>query len=192
MDSVVWALTEFPTVHQVQLLVGGKLLQSMPVAGTPIGQPLSRAMGINLHVSGQIDPSDTEKLTLYYRAGEADRSYLVPVTKVLPGGTEPDLVKETVEQLANPGIEGLQSPMAGQARVVHTSLDGNLATVDFDRDFWNDQKPDQAVAAVVLSLAQSAHVSKVKLTVKGDVPVIKGLDLAKPITAPKQINPSEL
>ncbi|MDI3256529.1 MAG: GerMN domain-containing protein [Kyrpidia sp.] len=192
VDSVVWTLTEFPSVRQVQLLVNGKLLQNMPVAGTPVGQPLSRAMGINLNVSGNIDPSNTEKLTLYYRSGSGDGAYLVPVTKILPAGAGTDVVKETVEQLADPGIQGLQSPVADQAKVVHTSLDGNLAAVDFDRSFWTDQKPDQSVAALVLSLAQSAHVSQVKVTVKGEAPVVKGLDLAKPVSVPRYVNTSRL
>lgn len=193
VDSIVWALTEFPTIKQVQILVNGRIIPSMPVAGTPVGQPLSRAMGINLSVSGTVNPSETEKLTLYYRGGDGNHSYLVPVTKVLPEVPGTDVVKETIEQLSQPGLQGLQSPLAGQVKVVHTALDGNVATVDFDRNFWaGGQKPDQAVAAVVLSLAQNAHVSRVKLTVNGDVPVIKGLDLSQPVTVPKAANRLEL
>ncbi|MBE3551539.1 MAG: GerMN domain-containing protein [Kyrpidia tusciae] len=192
VDSVVWALTEFPTIQQVQILVNGRQLQTMPVAGTPIGQPLGRAMGINLNVAGNINPSNTEKLTLYYSGGAGDHTYLVPVTKILPVGSSTDVVKDTMAQLANPGIPGLSSPVTTQVKVLHTSLDGNLATVDFDRSFWNDQKPDQSVAAVVLSLAQSVHVSQVKLTVKGEAPVVKGLDLAKPVSAPRFVNTSQL
>src|SRR5690606_13214801 len=51
MEALAWTLTENPDVQQVQLWVDGAKLNEMPVDGTPLDRPLTRALGINLEIS---------------------------------------------------------------------------------------------------------------------------------------------
>ncbi|MGQ0515141.1 GerMN domain-containing protein, partial [Bacillus sp. D-CC] len=47
VESIAWTLTQFTEIKQVQFQINGEKLAKMPVGGTPLGEGVSRANGIN-------------------------------------------------------------------------------------------------------------------------------------------------
>ncbi len=195
LEAVTWTLTGFPSIDTVQIKMEGRALKEMPVDGTPLDDPLSRNMGINLEMGSGVALNQASPVTLYFLSQNQDEfQYFVPVTRLIQ---RTDRVAEaTVEQL----IKGPQTPSAlhqvidSSAKVVavNVSDDQSMVTVDFDDSLLGpDQKaPPEALQAVVLSLTESAKDAKVQITVDGGSKVFSSDDVnySLPVTRPVHVN----
>ncbi|MFC4767520.1 GerMN domain-containing protein [Effusibacillus consociatus] len=197
VDAVVWTLTEFPNVKKVQIKVNGNIQAAMPTSGTPIGQPLTRANGINLQVAPNINPAETTKVTLYYEGTNkaGNFSYLVPVTRMI-GKTSEDLVKTTIAQLVSgPMTPGLKPTIAASTKLLNVNTTGDTVTLDFENLLTEGASTEQKKVfhSIVLSVLENSPAQKVKITVKGQTPVTApGLDLSKPMVRPETVNQKQL
>src|SRR5699024_11632934 len=90
----------------------------------------------------------------------------------------------------------LVSALAETTRVNSVKVKGDTAVADFGKELlqYSDEKKASrnALNAIVLSLTENTTAEKVKITVAGKSHVgAKGGDnFDKPVTRPKQINPS--
>jgi germination protein M len=198
VDAVVWTLTEFTNVKQVQITVNGNIVPAMPLSGTPIGKPLSRENGINLQVAPNINPAETTKVTLYYQGSNqaGNFSYLVPVTRLI-GKTGDDLVKTTIAQLvAGPMSKGLSPTLSAATKLLNGTMSGDTVTLDFDENLMKEgatTEQQKLFNSIVLSVLESTHAQKVKITVKGQPPAAApGMDFSKPISRPQFVNQKQL
>lgn len=199
VDAVVWALTEFPNVKDVQFTIQGQTKATLP-HHTPIGQPLSRDNGINLEVASNINPTNTDRVTVYLEGqnSKGDFHYLIPVTRVI-AKTGADTLTNTVNQLVKgPWSEdkGLQPTLSPQTKLLSAKVQDGVATLDFsDSLMTSGATPEQKKLfdALVLSVTDSAHVQKVMITVNGKAPkTADGLDLSKPVDRPQFVNQKQL
>ncbi len=84
MESLTWTLTDRPDIKNVQIWMDGKRLNEMPVDGTPLDHPLTRAVGINLEVGQGATPLDSSPVTVYFSSSSpAGVQYYVPVTRLV-------------------------------------------------------------------------------------------------------------
>ncbi|NLM51843.1 MAG: GerMN domain-containing protein [Firmicutes bacterium] len=169
--GITYTLTEFPTIDEVEILVGGAEPQ-FP-AGTR-AEPFSRALGLNLEIAEAVtDFAETDRVTLYFLYAAGENVYYLPVTRVVP--KTDDLVHKTVEELLSGPAPGkklftavpdgltLQSIQQEGAKVIlHLTGDffpagGQLAA---DR-FWQQ---------VALTLTEIAGIEEVSLLINGQVP----------------------
>jgi germination protein M len=210
VDSVVWTLTGIEGISKVQFAVEGRT-QATLKNGTPIGDAISRENGINLQVAKNINPSNATKLTLYFTGAnqQGDYSYLVPVTRIVPKADAGKMVDLTLAELAKgPNAEGLEAVVQPTLKLQKAEQKEKVAMLDFGDNFQVSSgtvAEKNMVNSIVLSVAANTGVQQVQFTVNGKAPTAKtaaakpdmnvakhGLDLTKPVTAPKVINEQKL
>jgi germination protein M len=198
LEAITWTLTGFPNVEKVQLWVEGKALKEMPVAGTPLDEPLSRMMGINLEKQKGVEYGHSTPVTLYFLSqNNANYQYYVPVTRLVQ--RTDNIAQAVIDQLiAGPEQNtGLAAVMTPGAELKKLQKADDVITVDFsDKLLGPDKKaPAQALEAVVLSLTENADAgTKVQVMVDGSVKVsaTDNQNYAQPVGRPKYVNEVKL
>jgi germination protein M len=198
LQAVTWALTQFSTVEKVSLKVNGEVLEEMPVAGTPITEPLSRKDGINMEFASESSPGKTTAVTLYFESENpnGDFRYFVPITRLIPRTDTKDIVKATLQELIkgpSTTSEGLVSAILPTTKIINTFVDKGVAVADFDDTILSYDSNGKASASwlqsVILSLSQTTGAEKVQIMVNGSAEIsADGMDLSQPVAAPKSIN----
>lgn len=197
LEGITWTLTSFPSIEKVQLRIEGKGLTEMPQGATPLDEPLTRGMGINLEKPEGVDYGQSTPVTLYFLGQSADNyKYYVPVTRLVK---RTDNIAQAVitELIAGPAAQkkGLSGVMTPGAELKQVKKAEDLITVDFsDKVLGPDKKaPADALKAVVLSLTENAGAStKVQITVNGDAKVSTddNTSYSKPVSRPSSVNPA--
>lgn len=188
VEAITYALTSFPTIAQVQLRVEGKAITMMPASGMPIGDTLTRDIGVNVSVENGIDLSQASPVTVYYAAksDEAGR-YLVPVTRMVPYTNQP--LPVVMQQLA------LQPALPGLAPVLDAKTAATTVQVQNKVVKLNVQSADakatvklskQAMQAIVWSMLDNADAKQVQVMVN------QKAAQDKPVQKPVSINARKL
>lgn len=199
MEAVVWTLTGFPTIDQVQFRLEGKTMSEMPVDGTPLGEPLSRAMGINLEVAPGVNVGQATPVTLYFHnETTAQFEYFVPVTRMINRTDQPyaAVMKQLVQgPLDNNGLTATLTA-ATKVATVQQSEDKQLVTVDLTNDSADSSAAitPEALEAIVLSLTESSGAAMVQFTVNGEKKALAQDSpiYSKPVSRPTHVNPLKL
>jgi germination protein M len=198
LEAVTWTLTGFPTIEKVKLRVAGRELQEMPQDGTPLDEPLTRTMGINLEKPEGVEYGQSTAVTLYFLAQGADNfKYYVPVTRLVK--RTDNVARAVVEQLiAGPDQKkGLAAVMTPGAEIKQVKKANDVITVDFTEKMLGADKkaPADALKSVVLSLTESAGLAtKVQITVNGDAKVSSSdnMSYSLPVGRPSGINMTKM
>ncbi|ARF67454.1 hypothetical protein B7C51_05930 [Paenibacillus larvae subsp. pulvifaciens] len=193
MEAITWTLTGFPSIKQVKIRVDGKDLSEMPVAKTPMDEPLSRAMGINLEKAESVDYTYSQPVTLYF-TGQTDTQYkyYVPVTRLVKRSQ--DVAKTVMEELKKgpAGQKGLTAVLSEHTRVEEAKeSEEGLVTVNFSGELLGEDKkvPEETLQSVVLSLTENTGAAKVQIKVNGDAQVTS---TGKPVSRPSHVNPVKM
>jgi germination protein M len=199
MEAVVWTLTGFPSVDQVQFKLEGKVMTEMPVYNTPLAEPLSRKMGINLEIAPGINVGQATPVTLYFQNNtDGNFTYFVPVTRMIKRTDQPTTA--VVDQLIQGPIagKGLSAVVAADTKVLKVQLteDHSLITVDLNSPTSTDGTKISAnsLESMILSLTESTGAAQVQFTVNGEKKALADdtLNYAKPVTRPAHVNPLKL
>lgn len=198
LEAITWTLTGFPTIDKVQIRVEGTAIKEMPVGGTPLDEPLSRAMGINIEKQEGIEYGQATPVTLYFLSkNQEEYPYYVPVTRLIK---RTDHISEAVIQqlIAGPDEnKGLAAVLNAGSELLGVSQSADVVTVNFsDNVLGPDAKaPAEALKAVVLSITENAGAgTKVQILVNGNAKV-NGTDnqsYAKPVSRPSAVNPVKM
>jgi len=174
LEAVVWTLTGFPSVDNVQFRIAGKDITEMPVADTPLDQPMSRSMGINLEIAPGVSVGQSTAVTLYFAGQTNDHfNYLVPVTRMIDRTDSSQITNAVLNQLliGPDQSNGLTAAVDPNAKVlsVNQANDNSLITVDFSNQIVNADATAsaQALEAVVMSLTQDTGAAQVQILVNG-------------------------
>jgi germination protein M len=170
----------------------------MPQGGTPLDEPLTRAIGINLEKPEGVEYGQSTPVTLYFLGQNQDNyKYYVPVTRMVKRTN--DIAQAVVEQLiAGPDQKkGLAAVMTPGAELKQIKRADDLITVDFSEKVLGIDKkaPAEAFNALVLSLTENAGAAtKVQITVNGDskVTTSENQSYSKPVSRPVNINQIKL
>jgi germination protein M len=184
VEAITYALTSFPTIAEVQLRVEGKTIASMPASGLPVGEPLTRDMGVNVSVDDGVVLSQATPVTVYYAANSAEAGrYLVPVTRMVPYTKEP--LPVVMQQLAQqPALPGLAPVLDGHAEATTVQVQNKVVKLNVQSvDTKSPVKlGKQAMQAIVWSMLDNADAKQVQVMVN------QKAAQDKPVDKPQQIN----
>ncbi|RSD23354.1 GerMN domain-containing protein [Mesobacillus subterraneus] len=196
LQAVTWTLTQFDTIDNVKLQMNGTPLEAMPVNGTPIGEELSRADGINVDHTDVVDITNTKAVTVYYIGGEEGEYYYVPVTRRVSNE-----FKDNITAIVNELVEGpayasnLISDFQSDVKLLDTpKIEDGKVTLNFNESIYGSFEEkmvsEHLLNSLVLSLTEQPGVESVALTVKGEADVLteKGDKLSEPVTRPEKVN----
>lgn len=194
MEALTWTLTENPDIQQVQLWVDGEKLNEMPVDGTPLDRPLTRAIGINLEINGGTSLSLSSPVTVYFSAATPEGvQYFVPVTRFVASTS--DRVQSALHELIKGPSrgEGLERVVTDNTTVdgIEISQDG-IVTVSISDDMFDpgERVPAQMLQSLVLTVTENTPEDQVRIWLNGEKDVI-GLDdqkYSEPVSRPENIN----
>ncbi|MGI6357844.1 MAG: GerMN domain-containing protein [Bacillota bacterium] len=197
IDAIVYTLTEFSTVDEVELRVAGRPLSKLP-SGQALPTVLSRQnRDLNLEVSNAVvDINASSKVKLYFSAAGPGGGlvYFVPVTRMIPVNSD-QMTAAVLELLSGPlPGSGLSADLPQGAELRSVQLNGSTLVVDFSdglTGYGGGRTAEQAmIGSLLLTLTEIPGVDNVKITINGQVPNLpEGTDLSQPVSRPLLVNP---
>ncbi len=155
VKSIVYTLTEFPTVDNVQIMIEGKSLRELTY-GLNVSTPLTRE-DINYSGTGK----NKGKVIVYYQGTvNGLENYFVPVTKDIEVGKSGSVtVVSALEALIEGPSEdsGLFSTVPSSLEVINTDVINGIAYVNFSEEIReiNDESIAQdMVKSIALTLKE--------------------------------------
>jgi germination protein M len=167
VSAVVYTLTEFPTVKEVEFLVDGQK-RSKLTHGTDVSGVFRRE-NLNLEsVDSAATLADADRVQLYFPSD--NNRLLVPVTRAV--FSTADINTAMLELTKGPRKDsGLQQPLPTGAGLIDVRVNNGTATVNFTKDFMHIAEQSdggqQALRALVLTCMQYPGVKQVKILVDG-------------------------
>ncbi|WP_459499240.1 GerMN domain-containing protein [Bacillus sp. C1] len=195
VESVAWTLTQFKDIKQVQFQINGEKLTKMPVAGTPVGEGVSRADGINFDDEQVTDVTNTKPVTLYFMAQSNKQQYYVPVTRRVAEGKENDITTVVNELVKGPTHGSLLNDFnSGVKLITNPKLQNGNVTLNFNENIYANKDKNMisnyVLKSLVLSLTEKQGVKNVSIEVNGKANLVneKGEKLTKPVDRPQNVN----
>ncbi|MCD8510305.1 MAG: GerMN domain-containing protein [Bacillus sp. (in: Bacteria)] len=199
LQALTWTVTQMENVDRIKLQVNGDDLEMMPQNGTPISSGYTRAHGINLEMTDEVDIVNTKPVVVYFLSQIDNHTYYVPVTRRVPQQMDnyeavitelakgPDIMSPLLSSMRS-GLELIEAPML--------SADGTL-TLNFNEVLLSTME-GQAIShevlnMLVLSLTEQKDVQSVALQVEseGTIMVSTGETLTEPVSRPNMVNTGE-
>ena len=165
--AIVWALTEFDTVKDVNFLVDGRKIDRL-THGTNISGSYTR-VGLNREETAESVFADAQEVQMYFPA--QDGRLLIPVSRTVY--ERDDIATAVFEFLRGPKEDsGLETPLPESTQLLGVSMDGGVVTINFSKDFTKIAEHSdggvQAMRALMLTCTRYPGVRKVKILVDGE------------------------
>ncbi len=165
--AIVWALTEFDTVKDVNFLVDGQKRDTL-THGTNISGSYTR-VGLNQEEPAQETFAGGEEMQVYFPA--QDGRLLVPVSRTIYGSD--DVATAVFEFLRGPKADsGLETPLPESAQLLGVSVKDGVVTINFSGDFTKIAEQSdggvQAMRALMMTCTRYPGIKKVKILVDGE------------------------
>nr|WP_246407054.1 GerMN domain-containing protein [Geomicrobium halophilum] len=199
LQSITWTLTQFDEVEQVEIQINGHEQETLPNAGTPVGDGTARAQGINLEGGGPADITASEAATLYFVSVKEDDHYYVPVTRRIEGnGNEAVEVIQSLLDGPHPESKLISGLRQSIELLDEPELEDGVLTVNFNEGILTENDgtamSDEALNMLTLSLTEIDQVEEVDYHVNGETQLerVDGEVLAEPVSRPDMLNQEEL
>lgn len=169
ITSLVFTLTQFPTIERVQLAVNGQILQTL-IYDTYVKVPMDRSIGVNISVNDGVDLKETTKILVYFPIIREGQTYFVPETKVV-NKTEDILGVALREFLRGPNTKLLTNNIPANVTVLEAEIKEKVATVNFSKELQeiNTGTERAVIDALILTLMEINEVESVKILIDGAV-----------------------
>ena len=169
VEALVWGTTQFSGVEEVVFQLDGETLTSMPQAGTPLAQPLSRKIGINHFESSSATLHDSTSLLVYGVKKIDGMNYLVPRSRRVDAASRSSLEAQTAAILRDLSASStLTSTMDDHALSIDIQETGIIDLTLDESIFSSDQSLRQDdVNELVLSLCALPEVQGIRLICDG-------------------------
>ncbi|WP_017726678.1 GerMN domain-containing protein [Halalkalibacterium ligniniphilum] len=195
LQAITWTLTQFDNVEKVQIRINGYEQDKMPVNGTPIGDGMSRANGINIETDNVVDVVSSKEVTLYFLAQSGENTYYVPVTRRV-NATSDELTAAVEELLKGPShYSNLVTDFRqGVALLEEPQNEDGVVTLNFNEALLSQLQStavsEKALNMLALTLTEQEGIEKVAIQVNGESNALNesGQLLAEPVTRPTQVN----
>jgi len=195
IESVAWTLTQFKNIKQVKFQINGEKLAKMPVGGTPLGESVSRADGINFDDEQVADVTNTKSVTLYFLAQNNKKQYYVPVTRRVAEGKGNEIATVVNELVKGPSSSSLLNDFNADVKLVsEPKLQDGKVTLNFNENIYANKGKsvisNYVLQSLVLSLTEKQDVKNVSVEVNGKANLVteKGEKLTKPVNRPQNVN----
>ena len=196
INAVVYTLTEFPTVDEVQILVNGKVMEKTPNGNSLKG--VFKRQNINLEKPVAAS-SEMVPVTLYFKGASLNGnfSYFVPVTRMVANSD--NLIKTALEELIKGPSEntGLVSLLPKDTKVLDVIQKDGEVLVNFSKEiegYGGGIDVEQSIVnSVVLTVSDFPGVETVTIQVEGKAGALpEGTVLETPIFKPLYVNPESI
>ncbi len=169
IKGIVYTLTEFPNIKEVQIMVDGKIIPVLK-HGFPIDKPLRRE---NINLVGKLEDGSS-KVVVYYK-GEAkeEKEYFIPVT--IPTLAPISNVYTALDMLFSgpPKDLGLRTDIPEGFKFSGVEIKDNTAFVDINLKEGASPLDDKAMNDVMknigLTLGQFEEIETVELLLDGQI-----------------------
>ena len=165
--AIVWALTEFDTVKDVNFLVDGQRRDTL-THGTNISGSYTR-VGLNQEETAQEVFGGASEVQLYFPA--QDGRLLVPVSRTVYSSD--DVATAVFEFLRGPRADsGLETPLPQETQLLGVSVENGVVTINFSKGFTRIAEQSdggmQAMRALMLTCTRYPGIKRVKILVDGE------------------------
>lgn len=165
--AIVWALTEFDTVKDVNFLVEGQKRDTL-THGTNISGSYTR-VGLNQEEPAAPTFAGASEVQMYFPA--QDGRLLVPVSRTVY--SDDDVATAVFEFLRGPKADsGLETPLDEDVQLLGVSVSGGVVTINFSKEFTKiAERSDggvQAMRALMMTCTRYPGIRKVKILVDGE------------------------
>ncbi|MCW3491389.1 GerMN domain-containing protein [Dethiobacter alkaliphilus] len=192
ISGIVFTLTEFPTVHEVEIMVEGKVPAFH--GSLTAAEPFDRDLGLNLEISSEVDDfADTKQILLYFLYPVGENAFYVPVTRVVEKTDNPlqDVVQELIKG-PGPGSP-LFSALPKDLELQSVSTEGDQVTILVSGDFaavgGGQLAADRIRHQVALTLTEISGVMNISLLSDGEPPQFPaGIHFPETFGRPRQWN----
>lgn len=151
IQSVVYTLTEFPTVDAVQLMIEGETLESLTY-GTTLGSSLKRE---NINYLGQKPAADT--VLVFYENNDSLNPMFVPVTKpieVVDDISDANILDVLDSLMVEPPLDsGLQSSIPPNTKVMGVEITNDIADIYLSEEILGLKDDEGLFKRAVQSIA---------------------------------------
>lgn len=179
VSSIVNTLTEFDTIEQVQILVGGEPMQQLTY-GTYIGEPLIRR-DVNIE-STNLELDDAANRVQVFFESETS-GCMVPVTRMVYSNADIDTA--VLELLKGPREGGLNGLIPQGTGLISVKQQDGIVTINVSKGFKEVMESadggQAAIKALMLTCSQFPDVKEVKLLVEGE-PFSVDVESFSPVT----------
>ena len=165
--AIVWALTEFDTVKDVNFLVEGQKRDTL-THGTNISGSYTR-VGLNQEEPAAPTFAGASEVQMYFPA--QDGRLLVPVSRTVY--SDDDVATAVFEFLRGPKADsGLETPLDEDVQLLGVSVSGGVVTINFSKEFTKiAERSDggvQAMRGLMMTCTRYPGIRKVKILVDGE------------------------
>ncbi len=165
--AIVWALTEFDTVKDVNFLVDGQKRDTL-THGTNISGSYTR-VGLNQEEPAAPTFAGASEIQMYFPA--QDGRLLVPVSRTVY--SENDVATAVFEFLRGPKADsGLETPIDEDVQLLGVSVKDGVVTINFSEEFTKIAEQSdggvQAMRALMMTCTRYPGIKKVKILVDGE------------------------
>lgn len=168
IKGIVYTLTEFPAINEVQLMVDGQI-RSVLHDSVAINKPIARE---NINLLGSEDEGSS-KVVVYYKGGEENNDYFIPVT--IPTMAPMANVYTALDLLFDgpPADTSLKSEIPNGVKLQAVEIKEGTAFVDINVDniqgLADDVVLDDIIKNIGLTLSQFGEIDSVELLVDGTI-----------------------
>ncbi|WP_313758628.1 GerMN domain-containing protein [Tissierella sp.] len=168
IKGVVYTLTEFPAIREVQILVGGKVMPSLKYGGD-ISKSLARE---NINLVGKLEDGRSKVVVYYKGMNEEEFEYFIPVT--VPTLAPVANVYSALDLLFEgpPQDIGLSSDIPRGVMLQGVEVKNGTAYVDISYDNHSESSEDKMFSDIVknigLTLSQFEEIDNVELLIDGE------------------------
>ncbi len=189
IEGVVYTLTEFQAIDEVQFLVEGKVVPTMKY-GADISNPLKRE---NINLTGNLD-NTRSKVVVYYKGNnlEENYEYFVPIT--IPTLAPVPNIYTALETLFDgpPTELGLSTDIPEGTNFHGVDVKDGIAYVDISFDYGNPPDDNTVfndmLKNIGLTLSEFDEIEKVELLIDGKSLEEAGMDFYINMTIPAFAN----
>lgn len=168
IKGIVYTLTEFPRIKEVQIMVEGKILPKLK-HGSPVSEPIGRE---NINTLGDLSKGKSNVVVYFIDDSEEEFNYYIPVT--IPTMAPVTNVGSALDVLFQgpPELSGLRTDIPKDISLGGVEIKDGTAFVDISTkvgDGIDDEKISLIMKNIGLTLGEFKEIENVEIFVDGKV-----------------------
>lgn len=168
IKGIVYTLTEFPRIKEVQIMVEGKILPKLK-HGSPVSEPIGRE---NINTLGDLSKGKSNVVVYFIDDSEEEFNYYIPVT--IPTMAPVTNVGSALDALFQgpPELSGLRTDIPKDISLGGVEIKDGTAFVDISTkvgDGIDDEKISLIMKNIGLTLGEFKEIENVEIFVDGKV-----------------------
>jgi germination protein M len=190
--SVVYTLTEFATVDEVEIWIGGFAGRTLKF-GTSLAEVWSRDNTM-INSGRLLTGSGEKKADVYLFKNANDRySYILPVSAEIGAADGDELPFRIVELMTREQKAGLYSQIPVETVLIGSRIENGSLILDFNeglRSYGGGTAREQGIVEQILySMKQIRGAERVRILINGETAHLpEGSDISRPLPFPDSIN----